>query len=82
VVEVGFLVEVLPGKSERELERAKRGGVFIGNAVSERLDLIPPPYRRTGSLGDQAGCVQVSSRRRAFVVAGSISLDAFSSCSS
>ena len=46
-------------ESAGELERSLSGGIVVWYIVAERLLLIPPPHRRTGSVGNQPWCVQM-----------------------
>ena len=60
VSEVRLSVVVLPRESQREVERGTRiARIVIGHIIAERLLLIPPPHRRTGSVGNEPWCVQI-----------------------
>ncbi len=60
VQEIGFLVGVLPREPQREAEGdAIAIRVLIGCVVPKRLLLLPPPHRRTCSIGNKPGCVQM-----------------------
>jgi hypothetical protein len=83
VEHAGFFIEVGPFVSQREFEGdAVTVRIFVDRVPAEWIGVVVAPDRRTCGICDQPWRVQVSSPRRAFVVAGSISPDAIGSCSS
>ncbi len=60
VREVGVPVVVLPREPQREFESTCSCGIVVRRIVPERFTLIPPPHSRTGGIGDEPGCVQVT----------------------
>ena len=60
VREIRLPVVVLPREPQREVKA--RSGVArtpVGNVVTKRLLLIPPPHRRTGAVCNQPRCVRM-----------------------
>jgi len=58
-VKVGFLVEVLPRKSQGELERAESARVFIGRIAPEGVGVVLAPDGALLLVGDELRRVHV-----------------------